>query len=109
MKLHRSDFAVVALPHQSESQSLGQPGLSGARRALEDQVFLGPKALENLFEFFPGDKTSIRQNVIDGVRFDGCGRYLRLGCSIRFVILRIRVCGIWVGRCPTILEEPGGK
>ena len=109
MKLNSSNLAVVTLPHKGESQSLGQPGLSRAWRPLKNQVFLGPKALENLFEFFPGDETSIRQNVIDGVRFDGCSRDLCLGCGIRFVILRIRVCGIRVGRCPTIFEKPGGK
>src|SRR5690606_39456936 len=108
MKLNSSDLAVVTLPHKGESQSLGQPSLSGARRTLENQVFLGPKALENLFEFSPGDETSIRKDVIDGVRFDGCGRDLRLGCSICFIILRIRVCRVRVGRGSTILAKRGG-
>lgn len=67
MKLHNLDRLRGSAPGQDPAEALGEPGLSGARCPLEDEI-LGPaQQAQDPLEILAGDEAALGQKVVDGV------------------------------------------
>ncbi len=72
MKLNHTEPGPGCLPvvraHQREPETFCQPSLTCARRALENEVFLGAPALEDSFKFLACEKRTLIGDVVYRVR-----------------------------------------